>query len=248
MICKIVLVVITLFLILLLAISAIKSICSNLKNYFILFFKDMTLSDEDHKNIDDKLKKQYKESSLWEILNPKIDTDNENDGTKQDTNLKENIDLLLQIKDFYKSEINIFTNDYNEFLKKVDFIFKMYSAPIPIYIGIISYILTEKHNTEINYGLLIFAIILYLYYFIRVVWIQSLKNGFSKVPVEFPFLIKNISLKKYLESYIMNSAVYLKIQRENLIRLKRKIQYIHAEYIASSIFLILVIIIMYITK
>ena len=92
--------------------------------------------------------------------------------------------------------------------------------PIPIYIGIISYILTEKHNNEINYGLLIFAIILYFYYFIRVVWIQSLKNGFSKVPVEFPFLIKNISLKKYLQSYIMNSAVYLKIQRENLIRLK----------------------------
>lgn len=247
MICKIVLVVIALFLILLLAISAIKSVYFNLKNYFILFFKNMTLSDEEHKNIDEKLKKQYKESSLCEILNPKIDTNNENNRT-QDTNLKENIDLLIQIKDFYKNEINIFINDYNEFLKKVDFMFQMFSMPIPIYIGIISYILIEKHNTEIKYGLLIFAIILYLYYFIRVVWIQSLKNGFSKVPVEFPFLIKNISLRKYLESYIMNSAVYLKIQRENLIRLKRKIQYIHAEYIASSIFLILVIIIMYITK
>ncbi len=247
MICKIILVVIALFLILLLAISAIKSVYSNLKDHFILFFKDMTLSDEEHKNIDEKLKKQYRESSLCEILNPKTNTDNENNGT-QDTNLKENIDLLVQIKDFYKNEINIFINDYNEFLKKVDFMFQMFSMPIPIYIGIISYILRNKHNTEIVYGLLIFAIVLYLYYFVRVVWIQSLKNGFSKISVEFPFLIKNISLKKYLESYIMNSAVYLKIQRENLIRLKRKIQYIHAEYIASSIFLILVIIIMYIAK
>ncbi len=248
MICKIILVVITLFLILLLAISVIRSLYSNLKNYFILFFKDMTLSDEEHKNINDELKKQYNESSLYEFLNYKIDTENKNNQTKEDCNLQENIDLLIQIKDFYKSEINIFLNDYNEFLKKVDFMFQMFSMPIPIYIGIISYILTEKHNNEINYGLLIFAIILYFYYFIRVVWIQSLKNGFSKVPVEFPFLIKNISLKKYLQSYIMNSAVYLKIQRENLIRLKRKIQYIHAEYIVCSIFLIFVIIIMYIAK
>ena len=39
---------------------------------------------------------------------------------------------------------------------------------------------------------------LYLYYFARVVWVQSLKNDFSKVHAEFPFLIKNISLIKYL--------------------------------------------------
>ena len=248
MIGKIILIVIFLFLLLLLAISIIKTIYCNLKNYFILFFKDMTLSDEEHKNIDTTLKKQYRDSSLYEILNEVQTTVNNQEQTNQDISLQENTNLLLQIKDFYKNEIGIFVNDYNEFLKKIDFMFQMFSMPIPIYIGIISYLLAEKHNSVLHYGLLTFAVMLYLYYFTRVVWVQSLKNGFSKVPVELPFLIKDISLKKYLESYIINSAVYLKIQRENLIRLKRKIQYINAQYIASSAFLILVLISMYIVK
>lgn len=229
----------------LLLISIVKSICSNFNTYILLFFKNMTLSDEEHKSIDKEIKQYFKDSSLYKILNNQEILENDSDNI---TSEQEKIELLLQTKDFYKDEIKIFSNDFSEFLKKIDFMFKMFSIPVPIYISAISYILEKRTNTGIEYVILTLAIIVYLYYFIRVIWIQSLKNGYSKIPIEFPFLIKNITLKKYIESYIVNSAVYLKIQRKNLLRLKEKIQYIHIQYVISSAFIIFVLIYMYVTK
>ena len=134
-------------------------------------------------------------------------------------------------------------------MKKIDSIYKMFTMPIPLYIGLISYLIDNSRiNSFYGYGIIAFAIMLYAYFFIRVVWIQSLKEGFSKIQADFPFLVKNITQKIYLKSYILNFAIHLQIQRKNLLLLKQKIRYIHVQYIASSIFLILAIIIVYIVK
>ncbi len=243
MICKIILIILALFLILLVSISIIKLIWSDFKTYIISFFSKMTLTEEEQEIIERTIKKQYKDSSLYKILN--TEDISEESEKNQSIDEKENINLLLQIKEYYRDEINIFNNDYNEFLKKIDFMFKMFATPIPIYMTLISYILKKHCLYTIEYAILIFAIIIYLFFFIRVIWIQSLKNGFTKIKIELPFLISDISIKKYLITYIINSAINLKIQRENLLRLKNKIQYINAQYIISSALLIIIIIVVY---
>lgn len=240
MLIKIIIFIIVLLLVVLLLPSICMHIFTVFEKYFISFFKHMTLTDEEHRNIEQDLRTKFKESSLNKLL--------DRFSGKKSRN-KNEIDLLLEIKDFYKEEISITNYDYGEFHKKIDSIYKMFTMPIPFYIGCISYLISNSRiNSFYGYGVIAFAILLYVYFFIRVVWIQSLKDGFSKIQADFPFLVKNISQKMYLESYILNSAIHLQIQRKNLILLKQKIRYIHVQYIASSIFLMLAIIIVYLVK
>lgn len=191
--CKIILIILLLIIGIFLLISISKCIYSNFDKFVISFFRNMTLSDKEHQAIDEKIKEQYKKSSLYKVVNCKEVLKNQNDKITEES---ERLDLLSSVQDFYKEEVKIFSNDYSEFLKKIEFMFKMFSLPIPVYAGAISYILEKRTNSEFEYSVLLLAIIIYVYYFVRVVWIQSLKNGFSKLPVEYPFLIKKYNLEK----------------------------------------------------
>lgn len=218
-----------------------KYLKSKLKICFFDFFFNITLSDEEHQNIQNNINKMFNDSPLHKLFVKK-----KKKKLLKKQKLKENIELLLQISNFYKEEINIYSKDYSDFMKKVDSIYKMFTMPIPIYIGCVSYLINDL--TALEYSFLITAILFYMYFFIRIIWIQSFQNGYAKIKVEMPLLLKDISQRKFLETYILNSATYLKIQRKNLDSLKNKIRYIHLQYIASSMFLIITMVVIYLIK
>ena len=68
MLIKIILFIIVLLLVVLLLHSICKHIINIFEKYFISFFKHMTLTDEEHKNIEQDLRAKFKESSLNKLL------------------------------------------------------------------------------------------------------------------------------------------------------------------------------------
>lgn len=223
-----------------------NAIIVDFKKYIVNFFCNMTLSNEEQEKIENDIKALYRDSSLSQVIKSLDDNKINKD---DDITFTETMELLLQIKDYYKEEANIFSRDYSEFLQKINSVFSMYTFSTPFYIAAITYLINQKlSNSPIYFAILLLMILIYFYFLIRVVWIQSFKNGFTKVNLELPFKVKNISIIEYLKNYIISTAIHLKTNRENLLRLKTKIQYIHMQYIVSSVLLILIIMIIYTIK
>lgn len=193
---------------------------------------NVILTDAEQAKIREELNNLYEKSSL----------------NKQPDTKPESKELLAQIRDFYSNEMNMFSNDYNEFLQKTTNVIGMFTAPLPVYLVVIPYVTKNSKAPIWAFVLLIIAISIYVLLYFKVVRIQSFLKGFTKIQLELPFKIKDISVNNYLKIYILSAVVHLKIQRENLRRLKERIINIHTEYIISSLYLIAMIVILYFKK
>ncbi len=160
----------------------------------------------------------------------------------------DNTNLLLDIKDFYEKEVQIYYREYSDFMKKVEHLFKMFTFPITIYSGVIAYLIKYNFmNNSYKISSLIISTILYIYFLIRIIWVQSFQDAYQLLQTELP-LKKCSSREQFLKNYIYNNALVLKINKENLQRLKLKIKFIHIQYIITSIVLISTIIVIYVLK
>ena len=124
----------------------------------------------------------------------------------------------------------------------------MFTFPITIYSGCIAYLIKNNaFNETYKITLMLISLLIYFYFLIRIIWIQSFQNAYQLLKTELP-IIKCKNREQYLKNYIYNNALILKLNKENLQRLKMKIKWIHLQYIISSSILIISIIIIYVTK
>lgn len=207
-----------------------------LKKYAIGFFFNISVSNSEREIITKEFKQKFETSKLnhqEKILG--IFTVNK-------------LPLLIDIKDFYEKEVQIYYKEYNDFLKKIENLFKMFTFPITIYSGCIAYLIKNNaFNETYKITLMLISLLIYFYFLIRIIWIQSFQNAYQLLKTELP-IIKCKNREQYLKNYIYNNALILKLNKENLQRLKMKIKWIHLQYIISSSILIISIIIIYVTK
>lgn len=216
-----------------------------IKNFVIGFFLNITITKDEKNAIEKQISELYKKSSFFN------DTNKSNWFNRLIKNEKsKKIEHLVDVKNFYEKSMDIFLADYKDFLQKIDSVFRMFVFTTPIYFSIMAYVLKTKLNIKcynffnLYICLVIGCMVIYLYFLCRVIFIQSFQEGYTTVQNELPFK-KSSSRESFLKNYIFNNAQNLKINREILLRLQRKVKYIHLQYILSSLFLLITLFILY---